>query len=185
MSEKTGPKTALTDGLFKQIKECILDGYNLKETAEELFNKQDKFNNLEGEEREKELANFIQKIYNWKWDNYLYINDKIEGWKRDRKIILATKNLEDYLKMETGNVVAIGDEDYVKTDTGLERIKADMTKFTLETLDKENYSKRNELTGKDGDSLIPNKEEKKKSTEAIKQYLNDNKKEDNSTNTGE
>ncbi len=34
-----------------------------------------------------------------------------------------------------------------------ERVKADLTKFTLSRLKKEDYSERNELTGRDGEAL--------------------------------
>ena len=40
-------------------------------------------------------------------------------------------------------------------DSDNENIQADMTKFTLETLDRKNYSKRKEFTGKDGEDLMP------------------------------
>jgi phage terminase small subunit len=49
----------------------------------------------------------------------------------------AEKNLNDLL----------GSED--------ERVKADMTKFTLSRLKKEDYSERSEVTGKDGKDLQP------------------------------
>jgi hypothetical protein len=119
---KPGPKTELDDALFKEIRKAIIEGKNLKETA-----------NVCGIDE--------QKLYNWKYDNFLNISDKIEGWKRDRKILMATRNLEEILDMQTSK------------DPALLRIKADMTKFTLETLDKDTYSKRNELTGKGGESL--------------------------------
>ena len=171
MSEKPGRKTDLTRELLKQIKESILDGNDLKTTAKVCGINEGTF-------------------YVWHSDNYLRIADKIEGWKRDRKVILASNNVEELLQISDNQnrkyVNKKGTEVTIEgRDSQLTRVKADMSKFVLETLDKENYSKRSELTGKDGDSLIPNKEEKKKSTEAIKQYLNDNKKEDNSTNTGE
>lgn len=132
---EVGRPTELTEECFGKIKKSIIDGNDLKTTA-----------NVCGIE--------INTLYDWTSRNYLNICDKIEGWKRDRKIMLATKNLENYLDMNTNNVVKVGDEEAIKTDVGLEKIKADMTKFTLETLDKENYAKRSELTGKNGGELI-------------------------------
>lgn len=130
-----GRPTELTEENLGKIRQGILEGKLLKDIA-----------NICGI---SELT-----IYDWTCKNYQDINTKIEGWKRDRKILLATKNLEDYLEMKTDNVIKVGDKDEIKRDSQLERIKADMTKFTLETLDKENYAKRSELTGKDGGSLI-------------------------------
>ena len=76
-------------------------------------------------------------LYRWHSDNHASISDKIEGWKRDYKLNLAHKNHRDILKMGT-------------TEKDSLKVVADMTKFTLKTLDKEHYSERSELTGKDG-----------------------------------
>ena len=174
MAEGAGRPTDLTDEIQSKIKENILAGFNLRETATNTFKELDNFKNISEEKREEELANFIQKLYNWNYLNYLKISEKIENWRRDRKVLLATKNLEDYLEMSTMNVVKIGDKEEIRRDSQLERIKADMTKFTLETLDKDVYSKRSELTGKDGEALIPNSEQREKSNKAINDILNDN-----------
>ena len=98
---------------------------------------------LEGNNLEKtaELCDVpITTFYTWHSDNYLKIADKIEGWKRDRKLMLANKNIEDILQL------GINDKDTVK-------VVSDMSKFVAETLGKANYSKRNELTGKNGKDL--------------------------------
>jgi len=127
-------KEALT-----KIKEAVLDGKNLKE-----------------------IANIIgiseQTIYSWHSTNYKSIADKIEGWKRDRKLMLAEKNIESILQLD------VTDKDFVKT-------VSDMSKFVTETLGKENYSKRTELTGADGANLIPSQEAKDRADKAINEYL--------------
>ncbi len=140
MKNEVGRPSDLTDELIKEIKQCILDGKDLKETASYIF---ENYANLRQEEKEKGVENYIQKLYNWNCDNYLNIKDKIEGWRRDRKLMLANKNIEDILQLP------ISDKDFVK-------IVSDMSKFVAETLDKANYSKRNELTGKDGEDLKVN-----------------------------
>ncbi len=119
---EAGRPTDLTEKLVKKIKQAILDGNDLKTTA-----------SICGIDK--------QKIYNWNYDNYLDIRDKIEGWKRDRKLELADKNIEEILKLQVG-------KEHTKTIS-------DMSKFVKETLDKDNYSKRQENTGKDGKDLIP------------------------------
>lgn len=120
---EAGRPTDLTDELIKKIKQAILEGNDLKTTASIC-------------EIDK------QKLYNWNYDNYLNISDKIEGWKRDRKLILADKNIDAILQLD------VNDKDFVKT-------VSDMSKFVKETLDKPNYSKRLENTGKDGADLFP------------------------------
>jgi len=142
-----GRPTDLTDELLKQIKECILEGKNLKQTAEKCFENLEEFKNLTQEEKEKELANFTQKIYNWHYENYLNISDKIEGWKRDRKLILAE------ITSDTIQTLPIVDENG-KLDKELLKIKQKESEFIRETLGKKDYSKRTELTGKDGKDLI-------------------------------
>lgn len=124
---KVGRKTDLTKELIGKIKKSILAGNNLKKTAEIC-----EINEL--------------TLYDWSSNNYLNLSDKIDNWKLDRKLNMATDNLEAYLKMNTTNVVKVGEDTEVKTDTGLERIKADMTKFTLETIGKKNYGKNMDLT---------------------------------------
>ena len=116
---EVGRPTDLTDELVKKIKQSILDGNDLKTTA----------NICEIDP---------QKLYNWNSDNYLNISDKIDGWKRDYKLSLADKNINDILK-----IGAIPDKVTLK-------VVADMSKFVKETLDRDNYKKKTEtdLTSK-------------------------------------
>lgn len=137
IGKKIGRKTDLTKEMLSKIKQSIIDGNDLRATAK--------------------ICDIIEStLYGWTADNYLNLSDKVEGWKRDRKIMLATENLEEMLKMSITNkgVTKDGKEIYEFDDTGILRVKADMTKFALETLDKGNYSKRTENTGKDGQPII-------------------------------
>jgi len=61
-----------------------------------------------------------------------------------------------------------------------ERVKSDMTKFTLERLHKTKYSTRQELTGANGKDLIPSKEEEEEASQAISNFLSN---EPNTNNT--
>lgn len=81
-------------------------------------------------------------LYTWHSDNYLNIRDKVEGWKRDRLIKLAEQNIDAIM------CLGVNDKDTVK-------VVQDTSKFVLETLKKEQYSKRTEQTGADGKDLIP------------------------------
>jgi len=85
----------------------------------------------------KENGILENTLYNWSAENYLNIKDKMEVWRLERLLNLANKNHEDILKK------GVEDKEVLK-------VVADMTKFTLETLDKENFTKRLEQTGKDG-----------------------------------
>lgn len=76
------------------------------------------------------------------WDTWVY-----KDYKDFRKNLQSWKH-EKLVKMAESNVGAL----LVSED---ERVQADMTKFTLKTLDKDNYSERTEQTGKDGKDLIP------------------------------
>ena len=124
--KKVGRKTDMTPELIKEIKQCILDGNDIKTTATIIFNNS---SNVSKEEKERGVENYIQKFYNWHYDNYLNISDKIEGWKRDRKVLMADNNIEDILAL------GIRDKDSLK-------VVADMAKFIKETLDKKYYSKQ-------------------------------------------
>ena len=107
-----GRPSELTKELFDKIKQSILDGNDLRETA-------------------KVCEINEGTLYQWHSKNYSNITDKIDGWKRDRKLMLAERNLEAIL------CLGISDKDSLK-------VVSDMTKFTLETLAKKEYSKRTE-----------------------------------------
>ena len=77
----------------------------------------------------------VSTLYTWHSDNYLNLKDKIEGWRRDYKLELADKNIEKILQLN------VDDKDFVRT-------VSDMSKFVKETLDKDNYSKRTDITTK-------------------------------------
>lgn len=87
----------------------------------------------------------------WKWKNYNGFQDKLIAYRHERILKKAESNVE----------VLLDSED--------ERVVADITKFSLETLGKSNYSKRSELTGKDGKDLMPKQEEKQVIEEAFKE----------------
>lgn len=72
----------------------------------------------------------------WKWKNYQGFADKLMTYRHDRILAKAEANVEVLLESED------------------ERVVADITKFSLETLGKDKgFSKRIEQTGKDGEPL--------------------------------
>lgn len=80
----------------------------------------------------------------------------------DYLIRRAEQNLKEFVEMETKEPAMamfgpIKDENgniIMKENTKLKSIKADITKFTLERLNKKKYSTRTEHTGKDGETLF-------------------------------
>jgi len=142
-----GPKTMLTDELFGKIKSCVLEGKNIRETASFCEIPENTF-------------------YDWTARNYLNISDKIEGWQRDKRLRLAN------ITSDTIQTLPVIDENG-KVDKELLKIKQKESEFIRETLGKEIYSKRSELTGKDGKDLpqpiinvIPTYNSDKQDTEA-------------------
>lgn len=157
------PPTDLTDEVLDKIKEAILDGKTLRDIAV-IINKSE------------------DVVYQWHSKNYLKLADKIEGWRRDRKLMLAEKNIEEFLQMDTSNTGATkSGEIYDYTDAGLVRVKADISKFVSETLGKEVYSKRSEVSGPNGTPLIPSKESREKADKAINEFLNNENSGDTTT----
>lgn len=158
-SVKTGGRpTQLTEALFEKLHDAVLEGKSLKQFVKENGVKED-------------------AVYEWSYANYLGFSDKVEGWRRDRKLMLAEKNIDEILEMKTTTrrIVGIGeDAELVETDDPqVLRVKADMSKFVAETLGKDKgYAKRNELSGPNGKPLIPvNATHKKKADKAINDFL--------------
>ncbi len=72
----------------------------------------------------------------WKYTNFHNFSDLMLIYKQERILLKAEANME------------------VLLESADERVMADMTKFSLETLGKDKgYSKRTEMTGKDGKEL--------------------------------
>lgn len=151
VKKEAGRPTELTEELLIKIKGLILEGKYLNEIAKIC-----------------EIPEIT--IYTWSSRNYLDFYNKVENWKRDYKLKLANENIVEFLKMTDRNVKQVGEELIEFKDPALTRIKADMSKFVAETLGKDDYSKRNELTGKDGTNLIP---ESSKESEALADKLNE------------
>jgi hypothetical protein len=117
---EAGRPTDLTESLLTEIKQGILDGLQLKEIAK--------------------LSEIPEStLYTWHSKNYLSLADKIEGWKRDRKLILAD------ITSDTIQTLPVNDPNG-KLDKELLRIKQKEAEFIRETLGKERYSKRTDIT---------------------------------------
>lgn len=83
-------------------------------------------------------------------------NDWYSETIRDHEMLRkAENNLSEYLTMDTMNDVIKGDSVIRIRDTQLEKIKQDTTKFVVERLGKGKYSTRQEVTGKNGEAIVP------------------------------
>lgn len=76
----------------------------------------------------------------WVFTDYQGFRTALRGWKQE-KMVKKAENVIDEL-----------------TDSEDEDIRYKSASFILETLDKNNYSKRQEMTGKNGKNLIPQEE---------------------------
>jgi len=115
---KPGPASQLNKEVLSRIKKLVIEGKTLVEIA-------------------KVIDIPYSTVTNWTCFNVEKLSDKIEGWKRDRKLKLAEDKLERILEMNHD------EKDTLK-------VQADIAKFTAETLGKKHYAKRNEVTGEDG-----------------------------------
>jgi len=119
---EAGRPTDLTKEVIAKIKEAILDGKTLKDFAES-------------------SGISYSTITGWTYKNQANLSDRIEGWKRDRKLLLAERNLEDDMMLDA-------------TELEARKVRQKASMFVAETLGKDKgYSKRNELTGADGKDL--------------------------------
>ena len=90
-------------------------------------------------------------------------NDWVSELVRDKeRLRKAEKVLDKTLELETV-------DDNGKVDTAVLKIQTDVSKFITERLGKNKYSTRQEVTGKDGKDLIPDRSEADK---AIDELLN-------------
>lgn len=90
----------------------------------------------------------------WVFKNYKQFAEFLDGLKRDWKLARAQENIEEFLTMTVENTGATKKGDvFTYDDPKLMKIKADATFFVAETLGKQRYSKRTEMTGADGKDL--------------------------------
>ena len=73
----------------------------------------------------------------WVYTDYLGFRGMINQWKKERIVKKAEAKVEALISADD------------------ERVALNASTFALETLGKEDYSKRSELTGKDGEKLMP------------------------------
>lgn len=114
--KKPGPKTELTDKLFKEIRDLVHSGKNFVEIA-------------------KATGIDVQKLYNWRSDNFLGFDNRVRTWQLEAKLNKAERRSEEILSMPTR-----GDDG--KVDTGLTSIIQRESQFVRETLGKQIYSKK-------------------------------------------
>jgi hypothetical protein len=102
-----------------------------------------------------------------------WLSENIGDMRRLRK---AEKNLEEVQNLE------IKDPNTGRVDPQLVEKRTKVDIFLAERLGKDKYSPRQEVTGKGGKDLIPDKQSKEKADEAINTFLNNGS---NQGNTGQ
>ncbi len=136
MSEKVGRPTELTDEMVAKIKQAILNGNNLKETA-------------------KIIDKSYSTLTDWTYRNYSNISDKIEGWKRDYKLKLADINIDKILKLKHD------DKDFTKTVADMSKF----VKETLDKKNYSKRTENTGADGKDlGVIMYPTKTDEQENT---------------------
>lgn len=91
-------------------------------------------------------------------------------WLREKVLRLNLLGKAEKVLNKTLDYSTEDEEGKVKVD--LLRVQTDVAKTVVTTLGKdEGYSTRSELTGKDGDALIPDKQSKEKADEALNSFL--------------
>lgn len=105
---KPGPESTLTNELVLKIKENILDGKTLRETATNIGIPEN-------------------TLYSWKNDNYQGIANKISQWDTERMLKQAEKFSDELMKMSALNEKGL-------LDKGLIAIKQKEAEFLREKL---------------------------------------------------
>ena len=122
-----GRPSKLTDELLSKIKELILEGKKESEIYTEL-----------------EIPRSTWTC--WKFGNYTGFHTFISNWRREYKLNLAENVSEEILE-----AISLSEEG--KIDIQLLNLKQKEAQFLRETLGKDSYSKRTEVTGKDGEAI--------------------------------
>lgn len=125
--ETRGRPTKLTEEVMTNIKDMLLSGLSEREIFETL-----------------EIPRTTW--YTWRKDNYDDFRTNVLDYKVEYKLSLAETVSEDILT--TSHTAEDG-----KVDTGVLNVKQKESQFIRETLAKDRYSKRAEITGKDGKDL--------------------------------
>ena len=134
-----GRPTELNDELCLKIRQLILEEKSLSQIA-------------------KICGISFDTMQGWITRNYNGFTDKWKLYHAERKLQKAERNIEEFLEMNTENKACTKKGDiFTFDDPKLKKIKADVSLFVAETVGKVIYSKRTELTGKDGEPLTGNK----------------------------
>lgn len=139
---EAGRPTELNDKLCLEIRRLVLEGKNYEEI--------------------RELLGIPKGTWdNWHADNYQAFAERLAEFKKEQRLMKAERNIDEILDLEVQEpvITMIGvlkdtaGKEITKINPNLLRIKQDTSKFVAETIGKEDYSKRNELTGKGGKDI--------------------------------
>lgn len=138
--KKRGPKPALTAQMTLKIRALVLKGTKYKDIQQELKISEASWDS-------------------WVYKNYLDFRDNLMSWRHERMVRLSEGVSEEILAMPTVIRRMVGEgetADIVEAhDIQALRVKQKESEFVRETLGKDlGYSKRNELTGKNGKPLF-------------------------------
>lgn len=119
----------MTDEVLAEIEEGIINGKSIRDLA-------------------TQTGISDSTLYDWTYKNYGNFADKLKTWKLMAKLKKAESRADEILALPLQDTEG-------KIDPAVLRTVQKESEFIRETLAKETYSKRNELTAKDGADLIP------------------------------
>lgn len=138
-----GRPSDLTKELFGKIKESILNGNNLGETA-------------------KICEIPVNTFYTWTSDNYLKLADRIEEWHAERRLGKSVKKIEELIDSEEEKI-ALGASTFFAETLGkriyskrTEQTGADGEKLTIQVI---NYGENTVRDMDKSDGVLPTSDE--------------------------
>lgn len=131
MEERGRPTELDNPEIWQKIEEAALDGKSFEELS-------------------VLLGISYRTVRNWSYTNYQGFADKWDGWRRDRILALAERNIEEDMLMDTRVPVVtmagiLKDKDgkpVMKISAELRKIRASQSQFAAETLGSNTYSKK-------------------------------------------
>lgn len=105
--------------------------------------------------KSKTFGNAYKSALKAGYSNSHSLNITTDDWFKDRKAKLRREGMLDKAEGNIEKILSIEYQSNGEINGEALRVVADMSKTIAKTLGKEHYSERSEVTGKDGESLIP------------------------------
>lgn len=105
----------------------------------------------------KEMNLPYNTVHGWYIRDSQNFNEKMNKWRRRRMVEKANEILNETLSLDVNTpVLFFGKEIGRQINPKMVKIKVDNAQFVAETLARDQFSKRSEMTGKDGGAVTVN-----------------------------